>query len=99
MMDIMYLGPTPPNENCAQVGDPFYHEQATEQCQRYVDLIRKKCGPEPEGARLALYWQSHDYGRYVEVVVHFDPSNEAAADYAYMVEAEGPADWTDSEPD
>lgn len=93
MKDLVYLGPTPPAEPCVEVGEDGYELRATEQCNRYVDLIRKVVGQEPKGARLKLKWQAHDLGSYVEVVCEFDDSSQEAFDYAFRCESEGPQTW------
>jgi len=93
MRDCLELGPTPCNENCAQVGIESYHVIAKQECQRYIDLIRKVVGPEPEGARLRIKSNPHDFGTYYEVACYFDDTNETAIDYAYHCEANLPANW------
>jgi len=58
---------------------------------RYRNLIREKCGAEPEGARLVIKWSPHDFGTYGELVCEYD--NENALDYALHVESGGPLTW------
>ena len=93
MTDYIYLGPTPTHENCAQVGAPDYTVRAIDECKRYIALLRKKMGPEPEGARLMVKAQPHDFGTYHEVVCQFDSENEEAMNYAYRCENDGPTHW------
>lgn len=82
-------------EECAQVGDPNYAELARKQCERYIARIRDVCGMEPPGARLRTLWQPHDLGNYVEVVCTFEVEDEAATEYAYRCENDGPTTWED----
>lgn len=93
--DYISIGPAPCNEDCAQVGTPGYAERAFRECQRFRDLIRKKLGPEPEGARLVIKRFPHDFGDYYEVVCEFEIGNEEALGYAIRCESEAPTEWED----
>ena len=70
MNNTYYLGPCPAEEDPVQVGDENYAALARAECLRYIETIRQVCGTEPEGARLTVKSQPHDYGSYLEVVVH-----------------------------
>jgi hypothetical protein len=94
--DIIWLGPSPANEDCAQVGDPNYAARARDECRAYVRAIRSVCGPEPEGARLVIRPLPHDYGSYFEVAVVFDPDNQQAARYAALVDDTAPRTWEEA---
>lgn len=87
------LGATPGDEECAQLGSPSYHERAREECQRYINQIRKLNGPEPEGAKLKIKSFPHDFGSYLEVVCEYDSDSDAATAYAFEVENDLPANW------
>lgn len=91
--DLVFLGPVPPDETCAQVGDENYVERSEAECQRYIALIRKVMGPEPRGAKLKVKWCDHDLGRYAEVVCEFDDRYQEAFDYAFRCESDGPTNW------
>lgn len=54
MKETISFGSSPCDEPCVQVGDDNYEELTREECQRFIDLIRKRVGPEPEGARLFI---------------------------------------------
>ena len=95
MRDYMELGPTPAEEDCAQVGTPDYATRARAECQRFIETIRAICSPEPEGARLAVKGFEHDFGRYFEVVVYYDTDNEASMEYAWALEKDAPTRWVD----
>ena len=97
MKETIEIGSVPCDEACAQVGDPNYGVLAYAECKRFIELIRKVCGSEPEGARLRIKRNMHDFGEYFEVAVTFEDSNSAAVDYAYGVEANAPMTW-DAEP-
>ena len=91
--DYMELGPTPLEESCAQVGADNYFEQARKECRAYIAQLRRVFGAEPEGARLVIRGNSHDFGTYYEVAVKYDCDDEKATRYAFKLEAEQPATW------
>ena len=95
MRNYVELGATPFGEDCVQVGTPDYHDLAKKECQRYIDLLRKKFGEEPEGARLAIKSFPHDFGSYLEVVCYYDEDNEKSGEYAYNMEATSPEYWSE----
>jgi hypothetical protein len=98
MKDYLAIGSSPAEEECVQVGEEGYALRARAECRRYIEALRSKLGPEPEGARLALKGSEHDYGTYYEVVCWFDAEREEAVRYAYDCEGDGPATWEDVEP-
>jgi hypothetical protein len=91
--EIFWLGPAPAEEDCVQVGSPDYARDAKAECRRYIEAIRKVCGPEPEGARLTIKSQPHDFGSYYEVAVVFDGNDPVAAAYAAKCDEEAPTTW------
>lgn len=96
MRDYMEIGSSPCYEDCVQVnprGD--YHEAMREECRRFLELIRKKLGPEPPGAHLAIKNNPHDFGTYYEVVCHFDDTDDEARTYAFRCESDAPRTWAD----
>lgn len=97
MQDVVWLGPAPAEEDCVQAGSDDYARRAREECRRYIEAIRKVCGPEPEGARLTIKSQPHDFGSYLEVAVTFDGNNEQAAAYAAKCDEKAPKTWAEAE--
>lgn len=95
MRDKIWLGSSPADEQCAQVGTDGYVEQATKECNAYIAQLRRQFGPEPEGATLKISWEEHDAGNYAEVVVSYDTQNTKAINYAFWVEGESPINWDD----
>ncbi len=99
MRDYVSIGSTPCDEKCVQVSSTEdYIGPMRDECRRFMELIRKKLGPEPEGARLALKGSPHDFGTYYEVVCYYEDTNEEATKYAYRCESEAPAKWDDDKP-
>lgn len=90
-MDYLSIGSGPCEEACVQVSSDLTAMKA--ECWRFINLIRKHLGPEPEGARLKVKSFPHDFGSYLEVVCFYDENNEAASDYALKCESDAPANW------
>ena len=93
MRDHITIGPVPCEEPCAQVGTPDYQQQACQECTRFIDLLRRTVGEEPENAHLEIKSNPHDFGTYYEVVCYFDDDDEEATNYAYRCESEIPSQW------
>ena len=93
MRDYVNIGSTPPAEDCSQVGSDNYYEEAKEECKRYIELLRKKMGVEPFGARLVIKSFPHDFGSYYEVVCYYEDSQPESVDYAFKCENETPETW------
>src|SRR3546814_13979214 len=49
-------------------------------------------GPPPEGATFVRHGSHHDFGRYVEIAIRFDPEHEPASTYACQLD-EGLGRW------
>lgn len=99
MRDYMSIASAPYEEECVQVNPKEdYLPAMRAECQRFMELIRKKLGPESEGAHLAIKSFPHDFGTYLEVVCYYDDENEEAARYAYRCETEAPRTWDDDKP-
>ena len=93
MRDFFTLGPTPSDESCVSVGEENYEERARKECQRFVRLLRRTFGPEPEGAWLSVESFPHDFGMYFEVVCHFDAEIKASVTYAIRCDERAPSTW------
>jgi hypothetical protein len=90
-MDKIYIGSSPYECDCAQVGSPDYHWRSKVELQAFKEQL-ERLFPAPEGARYDIAWSNHDYGRYGEVVAVFDPTNEVHTDWAFLAE-DGCATW------
>ena len=94
MRDYVYIGSTPSDEPCQQLGMPSYDGiQARKECVVFISQLRRMFGPEPDGARLAVKIERHDFGSYPEVVCWFDDEKPESVDYAFRCEGESPANW------
>lgn len=92
--DYIYIGETPAEENCEQVGDNYNPSRARAECKAFINQIRREFGPEPQGARLRIKTENHDFGSYLSVICQYACDNQTAADYAYQVECPAPR-WDD----
>ncbi len=60
------------------------------ECRQYIAAIRIVCGDPPEGARLRVVSQAHEYGVYWEVAADFDPHIREACEYAVKCDEQAP---------
>ena len=97
--DYINIGPAPAEEDCAQVGSKDYNRRMRVETNRFMELIRKKLGPEPEGAHLTVKAFPHDFGTYYEVVCYYDDTQEEAVKYAFRCESEAPGMWEEESKD
>lgn len=95
MNEYIELGPVPANEDCAQTGDPDFRKKALQEGTRYIELLKRKFPGAPDSCGFQLKFFPHDFGAYAEVVVTYDPNDEASADFAYNVERNVPETWED----
>ena len=93
--ETLELGPTPYEEECAQVGSEDYHERVYREGRAYISQLIRQHGEPPEGADLRIKANAHDFGTYHEVVVVYDPEDEAAVKYAWDLEGNTPGRWDD----
>jgi hypothetical protein len=94
--ETIFLGPAPAEESCAQLGSDDYERNAKAECRHFIAAIRKMCGREPEGARLCVVAQPHDFGQYYEVAIRYDANDRAAAEYAQRCDEHAPATWEEA---
>jgi hypothetical protein len=94
MRDSINIGCTPSGEQCEQVGTPEYDSaKARFECNVFIRQLRRIFGDEPDGARLYVKSNPHDFGSYLEVECYFDDDNQASMDYAFRCEGEMPEWW------
>jgi hypothetical protein len=95
MRDHLFIGSTPADEDCAQVGQPNYRREALAECRAFIEAIKKKLGPPPENAELAIKACPHDFGTYHEVVCYYEDTDRKSLDYALKCESDAPATWAE----
>jgi hypothetical protein len=91
-IEIISIGTTPCEEECAKVGRPDYEERSQRECLVFRRMLQRLY-PAPNGARLTVKSFSHDLGGYREVCVRYDDEDEAACEYAFRLERETPLKW------
>lgn len=101
MKDYVYIGSTPCEEECAQVGSDNYQERARKECRAFINqlwrVIEASKGftkeTAPESFALVTKGEPHDFGTYHEVAARYNDDNEAAGDLAYWLENNAPMTW------
>lgn len=94
MIDYFEIGPTPCNEDCAQVGTDNYRTMANIEMDAYVDQLYRIFGEKIEGSMItfAKKWFPHDFGTYGEVVIKYDDA-DPNSHLVYEIERELPDQW------
>jgi hypothetical protein len=97
MRDYICIGPSPVEEECAQVGSKEYDytSKARKECVAFKGQLIREFGVPPDGASLAIKSFPHDFGSYMEVVCYFDDNNEDAVNYCFNIENNTPGHWDD----
>ena len=94
MTEILYIGASPSNEDCAQVSTHRdYMPQMRAELYAYQRQLERTYPP-PKSAEYRIKWENHEFGRYGEVVAVFDPNDPYEVEWALMSEY-GCEDWDD----
>ena len=94
--DYLYLGPTPAEESCAQVGEPDFNRKSRIEMTAFVNqLYRQFPEANDKNVRFRIKWELHDFGKYGEVVAEYDSTNEDSLNYALNVDWNIPPNWDD----
>ena len=93
-MDWIYLGPVPTEEDCAQLGQDNFRQQATKEMTMFCNMLYRHF-PDAidKGVYFRIKWENHDFGTYGEVVAAYDEDDKEAMDYAIHVENNLPEHW------
>ena len=92
-MAYLELGPTPGDEECAQVGADDYGARVRREGRAYIAQLTRQFGEPPEGCHFSIKGFPHDFGTYHEVVVHYEPEIAGSLEFAFKVERELPSEW------
>lgn len=93
-IDYMYLGPTPCDEDCAQLGQDGYRAQAVKEMNAYIaQLYRTFADVDEFNVRFKIKWENHDFGTYGEVVAVYDAANQESTRKALDIEWQLPEKW------
>ena len=82
--DSLYIGEGPWEEPCPQVGEDGYAYRARDHLRRYIEQIRRHYGDEPDGARMFVKANPHDFGTYYSLECEFE--GDEATEYAFALE-------------
>lgn len=96
MKECLSIGPTPVDEPCEELGPEYDSTKAKVECATFISQIKRQLGEPPEGARLRIKHNPHDFGTYLDVEVVFDDDNASASRYAYHVEENTPQLWDET---
>lgn len=88
--EYVYIGSSPCDEDCAQVGSPRYHELSKLELEQFKAAIIQKCGQPPGGVSLVI----HD--GEVCAVFNSAVADEKAQEWAWNLETEAPATWEEA---
>jgi len=91
MKDSINIGCSPADEPCAQAGRDSVQRMKAE-CNALIGQLRRMYGEEPEGARLFIKGNPHDYGTYYEVECEFSDEHPESLQYALKCE-DLPENW------
>ena len=86
MRDSMYIGDGPWDEACPDLNGDAYVREAQAHLRRFIEQIRRHYGAEPEGGRLCVQANPHDFGTYYSG--EYVWTNDAAAEYGFAVEGD-----------
>lgn len=87
MRDSLNIGSCPHGEECVPTNNKILYGKAQrEECRAFIEALRIMNGPEPEGARLYIKSNPHDFGTYYEVECAYDDEIEEAVEYAFKCE-------------
>lgn len=93
-IDWLYLGPTPTEESCAQVGTDNFKQIAKKEMTAFCNQLYREFPDATElGVAFKIKWEMHDFGEYGEVVAAYPLDNEKAFEYALKVEWNVPEHW------
>lgn len=90
----MYLGPTPCDEDCAQLGQDNFRELAKKEMNAYISqLYRTFPDVNQFNVSFKIKWENHDFGTYGEVVAVYDATNQESTKKALDIEWQLPEKW------
>lgn len=101
MRDYVYIGSTPCEEDCAQVGSDNYFERARKECNVFIRQLWRHIEKEkgvtretaPDSFALVVKSEPHDFGSYYEVAARYNDNDEKAGDLAFWCENNAPTNW------
>lgn len=102
-MNTIYIGATPCDEECEQLGSRYRPAVARLECQVFIEQLTRAHPPANAACSYRIKAERHDFGTYYEVIARVDPSyvltdEERAKATRWMYDAEcGPQAECDEE--
>lgn len=90
------LGPVPADETPEQLGKGYNSRKARFEVQVFIRQLIRTFGEPPEGCRLRVGSNLHDFGTYYEARIIYDSQNQSHCEYVNKLDSEYPEEW-DSE--
>jgi len=86
--DYLNIGPTPPEEDCVQVGSEDYLRKTKLEVNAFINQLEREFSHwvENDWVLFDKKWFNHDFGRYCEVVVYYKTDDETSRGCALSVE-------------
>lgn len=81
------IGPVPNEEVGEQLGENFNAGRARFETEVYIRQLKREFGEPPEGARLRIGSNAHEYGTYLEARYVYDPKIKEHWDYFEKIES------------
>ena len=100
MNEYIFVGPTPCDEACAQLGSNDYEKISRKECRAFINQIwrvaKNTYNVDKDGVigfDVITKNEYHDFGTYREVVLKFDYNNILATEFAYKMDEIIPTTW------
>lgn len=93
--DYLTLGPTPADEDYAQLGCDGYATKARREGNAYINQLTRMFPLASKLVTFKVKFHPHDFGSYMEVTAVYDDKNEQSVMAAYEIEANLPVTWDD----
>jgi len=93
MRDTYELDTVPMSEKCESVGVNYDSTKARQQAISLISQLIRTVGDNPEGSRLKVQSNPHDFGYYYSVAFVFDNENEEHIQHLNKLEENFPEFW------
>jgi hypothetical protein len=98
MIDRIIIECTPVMEDCVQVGDPNYEMVARLEAETFREQLFRtwkdnKRVPVPNGLKINVKRNRHDFGVYYSIEIVYDDQDHAEEQAAYWFEENQPEYW------
>ena len=87
-LDTLYIGESPAEEPCAQLGSTEYNRRAFREIQAYRRQILRYYPIRSASCELISKSCPHDFGAYQALFAQYDPESEAATQWAFDIEGD-----------